>query len=181
MRVLTLLIPAAVGASATLQAQNVLPPVLERHAASIGCTAIADFYDAPGREGPPYVFSYLDGQADPTRENSAVYWCQPGANGEKSRLVIWYATELQGSPPCEPLNWINPAKSLSLDRARRPLSSFSVVDPERLQVIRRGGNPGPAPTPPEGSTSNPIIISTYDGVTEEFNCHEGRWLVRQLH
>jgi hypothetical protein len=147
------------------QAPEVLPPNLRAHAVSIGCRPIAGYYDAPGRERPPYVFGYRE----PSDQASAAYWCEPGEGGLKSRLVIWLDPSLHVAAPCKPLSWQNPARGLSISREERPLSDFFFVS----EPNRKG--------PPQQTTVGPVIQSEYDGVLEEFYCFNGQWLARQLH
>ena len=173
--IFSILLLAASGAA--LDAQIVLPMELVEHAASIGCGPLQDYYSAPGRVHPPYVFGYRSA----SDERSAVYWCEPGAAGERSRLVIWHGAEQREPPACERLNWINPGRGLSLRREQQPMSAFSFVDAARIRVLRSGLEAGPAEPGPPGVTSGPIIVSEYDGVIEEFYCHMGRWLVRGFH
>jgi hypothetical protein len=162
---------ALVAVSGARKWDSELPRTLRADAATRGCTQVADFYDKPGRVDPPFVFGYLDSEADPHGEWSAVYWCERTQADERFLLVVWIgepALEAVHSCP-RTLEWRNPPAGLSIQRrARVQLSAYW----PRSNPQARG---------PNVVATGPLIVDSYDGAGASFFCHAGEWYVQQHH
>ena len=150
----------------------IMPQELIEFAEKNNCTQLADFFDRrPGPVNPPYVYGYLPGD----EENSAVFWCKnTGSASHPYSLMFMHRDsemELRKLKECPfRIEWDNPPRGLSVYKNRRTtLEGFVYLDDPKRKV------------PENVRLSHNGISSYYDGVTELFYCHQGKWLVSQSH
>lgn len=158
---------AVFGFSNQCAAENlVMPQELVQFAGAKGCSQVDDFFARPGMIDPPYVYGYAPGD----EEDSAVFWCQRQMNGKRQYVLqFMYKKKVPASGCADYIVWPNPPRGLSLVKSDRLTSDYFVYLDDRT-------------SPPKGIPfAGPAILSTYDGVSAWFYCHQGRWLVRQTH
>ena len=151
--------------SATAQTK-LLPQDLTVVAEKCNCEQINDFLDRPGMIEPPYVYGVLSGE----KENSAVFWCQ--AKGRKKSYNLILTTRKTEVDPWSYeiiITTQNYPRGLSIiAKPSLPLTDFIYISD-----FKKHG--------PKGiSTTHSAISSYYDGVSEIFYNHDGKWLVKQL-
>ncbi len=157
---------------------NVMPQELVEHAKKMGCEQISDFYDdIYDYIEAPYAYGYTSASKKAgsiiDKEKSAVYWCQKkqGYSTYSYFLVTYFKKSKPDEYSCpEVVPHINPPAGLSIVRDMNlPLSDFV--------YMQKPHDEGPE----EVRTSHNVILSYHDGASEYFYCHEGKWLIRQLH
>lgn len=150
---------ALLGARLVEAQDGVLPRELASVAREQGCGPVVDFYSRPGMVQPPFVYGYERGEV----ESSAVFWCQRAAS-DSIRLVVWRADSAATS-----VAWWNFPGGLSLTEPRNwSLSEFREVEAPTVR--------GPAVT----IRAQRAIQSYYDGVSEFFILHNGKWYVLMI-
>ena len=145
----------------------VMPQDLVTYAHTLGCSQLVDFFERPGMIEPPFVYGIAPGE----KEDSAAFWCEKAVKGTKAYLLaIKIADEgrLGGCPT--KIEWWNHPRGLSVEhRGNLDLRRFHFVnDPKRS---------APAATVPKAT----VIVSYYDGVSDEFYCYDGSWLYATAH
>lgn len=145
-----------------------MPEELVNFARKNSCKQISDFFvNKPGMLNPPYTYGYSEG----SEEDGAVLWCK-GKDDKKTYLLTYLKENSNGSlTRCDKkISWSDSPRGLSVVKnSKLDLSLFFYLkDP-----MKNG--------PKNIETTHPVILSAYDGVETYFYCHEGEWLVRQLH
>lgn len=145
----------------------IMPKELVTIAGEKACTSLSDFYDRPGPIDPPFAYGYLPGD----KGNSAVFWCKNPSVGDKPYRLVIVAKDSSHKNSCpDHFNWWNPPKGLSIvSNTTLDLRDFRYLDNPKLA--------GPSQTHTKGN----LIVSSYDGVSEYFYCHDGRWLFLVQH
>lgn len=141
----------------------IMPQDLVDLAHAKGCDQINTFYDRPGMVNPPFVYGWLTG--DP--ENSAAFWCKKTKESERPYILMLKtrdSKELAGCPAT--IEWWNPPGGLSIET--RPNLSLA-----NLRYVSAPQKHGPMTVIPKAR----VIVSYYDGLSDIFYCHEGRWFV----
>lgn len=135
---------------------GVLPQQLAEVARALKCAPVEGFYDRPGMVLPPYVY----GVADEPREESAVFWCQR-LHSRTFLLVAWRADRALSH-----LEWTNFPGGLAVTAPRdwhlaefREVGAAAARGPSVILRARRA------------------VHSYYDGLSEYFIEHNGRWYV----
>jgi hypothetical protein len=156
-----LLLPPTSLQSQSHYAPLTMPLDLVDFARDNGCAQIDNFFDRPGMIDPPFVYGWAEGD----RENSAAFWCQK-QNARTYKLIFRVRDPKQMAGCATTIEWPNPPAGLSVEvRPSLSLSSFRDASDPKL--------PKPA-----GEVSNArVIVNYYDGLTDVFLCHKGRWLV----
>ena len=146
----------------------VMPKELVQFAEGHGCLQLSEFFDRPGALNPPYVYGYLGG----SEEDSAVFWCKKKiADGKPYLLMIYQQRTHSSSSACsQHIEWWNPPGGLSIhqDKSMTLESFIKISDP------RQSG-------PSKQRLEHNAIISSYDGVSVVFYCHNGEWFFRMSH
>ena len=145
----------------------VMPQELIQFARAKNCSQIDDFFARPGMINPPYVYGYAPGD----EEDSAVFWCQRQTEGKRQYVLQFMYKKKAPDPRCaDHIVWPNPPRGLSLVKSDRLTSDYFVYLDDRKT------------SPPKGiPLTGTAVLSTYDGVSAWFYCHQGKWLVRQTH
>lgn len=142
----------------------VMPRELVDAAHANRCDPINNFYNRPGMVNPPYVYGWLSGES----EESAVFWCRSMGKSDKPyKLVIKVRNSklLAGCPAA--IEWWNFPGGLSIETPTElSLNAFHYV-----ATPKRNG-------PRETIHQAKVIVSYYDGLTDVFYCHKGRWLFK---
>jgi hypothetical protein len=147
--------------SQSSEAPLVMPRELVDFAAKNGCRAIGKFFDRPGMLDPPFIYGWAEGD----RENSAAFWCQR-QNSNSYRLMFKVRDPKLMSGCATMIEWTNLPAGLSVEvRPNLALNAFRDATDPKL-------------TKPTGEVKNVrVIVNYYDGLTDVFYCHRGRWLV----
>ena len=152
--------------SQNLQSQSsgealVMPRDLIDFAAKNGCAPIRNFFDRPGMVDPPFVYGWAEGD----REHSAAFWCQKQNSKSYELMFKVRDSKLMSGCPTS-IDWPNPPAGLSVE-LRSTLSLNTFRDATDANVPK-----------PSGEVKNArVIVNYYDGLTDVFFCHRGRWLV----
>lgn len=159
--VATLLASACVSGVA---AGPLLPEELAELAQEKACVPIDDFLARPGMIDPPYVYGVFPGE----REDSAAFWCKKAAKSDKPFLLMFKDARAVSACPTV-IEWWNYPGGLSVETQKIALSAF--------RSAKDGKAKAPAITVPNAR----LIVSSYDGVSDHFYCHQGQWWVRSAH
>ncbi len=150
-------------ASASRAETLVMPRELIDFARAGGCVPIDNFYDRPGMVNPPYVYGWLAG--DP--ENSVAFWCKKLEKSDKPYLLVIKAANAKDLFGCPAkIEWGNAPAGLSVETRK----SLSLRDFHYLTEPTRAGPAAVIPTAK-------VIVNYYDGLSDEFYCYKGQWLV----
>lgn len=147
-------------APSVVRAQDgVLPQQLAEVARELKCAPVERFYDRPGMVLPPYLY----GVVGEPQDESAVFWCQR-PRSRTFLLVAWRANHAPSH-----LEWTNFPGGLAITAPRDwNLSEFREVGAASARgpsVVLRGRR---------------AIHSYYDGLSEYFIEHNGRWYVMMV-
>ena len=152
--------------SQNLQSQSsgrplVMPRDLIDFAQKKACDPISNFFDRPGMVDPPFVYGWADGG----RENSTAFWCQK-QNSKSYELMFKVRGSKLMSGCATSIDWPNPPAGLSVEI--RPTLSLNTF---------RDAADAIAPKPSGEIQNARVIANYYDGLTDVFFCHKGRWIV----
>lgn len=161
------LVPTLLAASCATGAAGPaqLPEELAELTRANGCAAIDDFFVRPGMVEPPYVYGVLSG----AKEDSAAVWCRRAKASEKPFLLLF--KDAKGAMSCPTkIEWWNYPGGLSLE-------TESKVSLAEFRSAKDGKTKGPSVSIPKAV----LLVNYYDGVSDQFYCHQGQWLVRSAH
>lgn len=144
------------------ESQIIMPKDLVNLAAEYGCVMVQDFYERPGMVGPPFTYGVVPGDAS----SSVAFWCERDTPGDQLYLLIVKSKAVDPTRSCPPIiEWHNFPGGLSVEVR-------SGIDLERFRFVSN-----PATSGPVKHIADPrLIVSYYDGHSEAFYCHDGKWL-----
>jgi hypothetical protein len=147
---------------------QVMPEELVGLAKLKGCEPVSDFFlNRPGMIDPPYVYGYVPGP----KKNSAVAWCHEQNGQRKFFLVFMNKEQGHDLAKCpDKIEWKGYPFGLSIYKGGQDETLDNYVYLEN-----------PRKTGPRQRLKNPAVMSSYDGTSIIFYCHQAQWLYRVRH
>jgi hypothetical protein len=154
--------------SEVLGAIYVMPREFVQYAEAHGCMQIEEFFDKTGAMNPPYVYGFLKGDA----EGSGAFWCKKKIADDKPYVLLIFLRRPNVSSLTCPrqIEWWNSPGGLTVHREK-------VLTLDSFKKISDAHQPGSKHQRLEQN----VIMSSYDGVSVMFYCHNGEWYYRMTH